>query len=189
MKRVLFLFGLYYLIVILESCNVILNCDCPEVTKPYFVYENLKVEAPITVESDTLEMSLLIDSVETVACYASYKFINTMLACTCVEPGMQEKYSIEDVLIFSDKSFHDTIPVDSSLTKYFEFSKHYHNKYYPLDEKSWNRTFTRYNEFEGLKLRTSLIPQDMSVTYSFTVKIVNSNNDTVQGVSTEIKWN
>ena len=188
MKKVFYLFYIYCLLFLLEAC--VKEPLCYEVTEPYFTYEQVILDAPSIVENDTLNMSMRIGSIKNVASTRKPSFfINSGYAKSCQENGMSPKYHIEDIIITSNIAFHDTIDVDQSLTKYFEYDVGYNVAFYPLSEKSSFRDFNRRNEYEDLEIRTNLVPQDKSQGYYLTVKIINSNNDTLVAVSREINWN
>ncbi|MFT4900145.1 MAG: hypothetical protein ACI9U0_001946 [Flavobacteriales bacterium] len=188
MKKVFYLFYIYCLLFLLEAC--VKEPLCYEVTEPYFTYEQVILDAPSIVENDTLNMSMRIGSIKNVASTRKPSFfINSAYAKSCQENGMSPKYHIEDIIITSNIAFHDTIDVDQSLTKYFEYDVGYNIAFYPLSEKTRFREFNRHNEYEDFEIRTNLVPQDKSQGYYLTVKIINSNNDTLVAVSPEINWN
>lgn len=182
-SKIALLFAFYAALHFVEACskNKDVDCACPDVL-PFFDYRALKVGVSSPSPSFGFSLFIEADSVEYLAAATKRKDFSIMSsawACSCLWEGHEgPKHNIQNLNIYADRDFNDTLPAGASLNGVF-----FHVSGDALQVMSPDYQHAGFWKFDTgirpIKVGTFEKPKELAVPFIFKIEVVKTNGDTL----------
>jgi len=188
LKKIGLIFCLGVLLLLLDACYA-LSCICPDGTKEFFDFQSVSTE----LHRDTVttgrifEATIRLEDKEFLAeavvpaCRRPW-FINSALACTCIEEGERGlKFPVTEFRVFSNADYSEDISAGDSLSDIVKIGEQKETLSNIGDK---NRLFNIYSDIE-LAIETS---PSVDSTHTFTIEIVKENGTVLSVEMETVSW-
>ncbi|MBC7775204.1 MAG: hypothetical protein H7246_07180 [Phycisphaerae bacterium] len=168
--------------------GLIQACFCSSEKTPYFDYHKLQIaERALAHGTDTIQSFMITaDSVEYLASSYELTLTTAVYGTSCPEVGeLGTKFKMEDVEIFADKDFNDTLQAGKSLSSLF---------YFPFASDTAQNILSTLPEMEFYSvyyptfIYTPHHPSDTAQVFNLTVRITKENGAIAEGKLGDVKF-